>query len=52
MTSNRPISKSSNVPVLAVSDRLQEKTDIKVSIPTMCRLVQKLNLTRKKNTSC
>ena len=29
-------------------DRLEEKTDIKVSIPTMCRLVQKLNLTRKK----
>ncbi len=35
-----------------LSDRLQEKTEIKVSIPTMCRLVQKLNLTRKKNTSC
>jgi transposase len=35
-----------------LSDRLQEKTDIRVSIPTMCRLVQKLNLTRKKNTSC
>lgn len=35
-----------------LSDRLQEKTNIKVSIPTMCRLVQKLNLTRKKNTSC
>lgn len=31
-----------------LSDRLQEKTGIKVSIPTMCRLVQKLNLTRKK----
>lgn len=35
-----------------LSDRLQEKTNIKVSISTMCRLVQKLNLTRKKNTSC
>lgn len=35
-----------------LSDRLQEKTGVKVSIPTMCRLVQKLNLTRKKNTSC
>ena len=31
-----------------LSDRLQQKTGIKVSIPTMCRLVQKLNLTRKK----
>ncbi len=31
-----------------LSDRLQEKTEIKVSIPTMCRLVQKLNITRKK----
>ena len=27
---------------------LQEKTRIKTSIPTMCRLLQKLNLTRKK----
>ncbi len=35
-----------------LSDRLKEKTGIEVSIPTMCRLVQKLNLTRKKNTSC
>jgi transposase len=31
-----------------LSNRLQEKTGIRVSIPTMCRLVQKLNLTRKK----
>ncbi len=31
-----------------LSDRLKEKTGIEVSIPTMCRLVQKLNLTRKK----
>ena len=29
-------------------DRLKQKTGIKVSIPTMHRLVQKLNLTRKK----
>lgn len=35
-----------------LSDRLLEKTGIKVSIPTMCRLLQKLNLTRKKNSSC
>jgi transposase len=33
-------------------DRLEEKTRIKVSVPTMCRLLQKLNLTRKKNSSC
>ena len=38
----------SGAAALAPRDRLQEKTDIKVSIPTMCRLVQKLNLTRKK----
>ncbi len=31
-----------------LSARLKQKTGIKVSIPTMCRLVQKLNLTRKK----
>jgi transposase len=35
-----------------LSDRLQDKTGIRVSIPTMCRLVQKLNLTRKKTPSC
>jgi transposase len=33
-------------------DRVEEKTRIKVSVPTMCRLLQKLNLTRKKNSSC
>ena len=31
-----------------LSDRLEEKTGVKVSIPTMCRLVKKLKLTRKK----
>lgn len=31
-----------------LSDRLKEKTGIEVSLATMCRLVQKLNLTRKK----
>lgn len=35
-----------------LSNRLKEKTGIEVSIPTLCRLVQKLNLTRKKNASC
>jgi transposase len=29
---------------------LEEKTGIKISIPTMCRLLQKLELTRKKKT--
>lgn len=32
-------------------NRLEEKTQIKVSVPTMCRLLQKLDLTRKKNFS-
>jgi len=31
-----------------LSVRLTEKTGIKVSIPTICRLLQKLELTRKK----
>lgn len=31
-----------------LSDRFKEKIGIQVSISTMCRLVQKLNLTRKK----
>jgi transposase len=35
-----------------LSDRLEERTGVRFSLPTMCRLVQKLNLTRKKNTSC
>lgn len=30
--------------------RLEEKTGIKLSIPTMCRLLQRLELTRKKKT--
>lgn len=33
-----------------LSVRLTEKTGIKVSIPTICRLLQKLELTRKKKT--
>jgi transposase len=33
-----------------LSVRLTEKTGIKVSIPTMCRLLQRLELTRKKKT--
>lgn len=31
---------------------LQEKTGIKTSVLTMCRLLHSLNLTRKKNSSC
>jgi transposase len=30
--------------------RLEEKTGVKVSVPTMCRLLQKLELNRKKKT--
>ena len=33
-----------------LSARLAEKTGIKVSIPTICRLLQRLELTRKKKT--
>lgn len=33
-----------------LSARLMEKTGIKVSIPTICRLLQKLELTRRKKT--
>jgi transposase len=33
-----------------LSVRLTEKTGIKVSIPTICRLLQRLELTRKKKT--
>jgi transposase len=32
-----------------LSERLKKETGIEVSIPTMCRLVQKLKLTRKKH---
>jgi len=31
-------------------NRLEEKTGIRVSVPTMCRLLQKMKLTRKKKT--
>jgi transposase len=31
-------------------DRTEEKTGLKVSVPTMCRLLQRLELTRKKKT--
>lgn len=30
--------------------RLREETEIQVSVPTMCRLLQRLRLTRKKKT--
>jgi len=32
--------------------QLEQKTGVQVSISTMCRALQLLNLTRKKNTSC
>jgi transposase len=31
-------------------NRLEKKTGVKVSVPTMCRLLQKMELTRKKKT--
>jgi len=30
--------------------RLEEKTGVKISVPTMCRVLQTFNLTRKKKT--
>ncbi len=42
------VEKDNDATLQELSDRLEEKTGVKVSIPTMCRLVQKLNLTRKK----
>lgn len=32
--------------------QLEQQTDLKVSVSTMCRALQQLNLTRKKTTSC
>ncbi len=49
---NKLVEEDNDATLQELSDRLQQKLGIKVSIPTMCRLLQKLNSTRKKNASC
>lgn len=35
-----------------IQKRLEEEENIRVSLSTICRVLQSLNLSRKKNTSC
>ncbi len=35
-----------------IKKRLEEEENIKVSLSTICRIFQSLNLSRKKNTPC
>lgn len=42
------VEEDNNATLQQLSVRLTEKTGIKVSIPTICRLLQRLELTRKK----
>ena len=49
---NKLVDEDNDATLQELSDRLQQKIGIQVSIPTMCRLLQKLNSTRKKNSSC
>ncbi|MBW4641348.1 MAG: hypothetical protein KME05_24665 [Gloeocapsa sp. UFS-A4-WI-NPMV-4B04] len=42
------VEEDNDAPLQQLSARLEEKTDIKVSVPTMCRRLQRLELTRKK----
>jgi len=45
---NQLVEEDNDATLQQLSVRLTEKTGIKVSIPTICRLLQKLELTRKK----
>jgi len=47
---NQLVEEDNDATLQHLSVRLTEKTGIKVSIPTICRLLQKLELTRKKKT--
>jgi len=47
---NQLVEEDKDATLQQLSVRLTEKTGIKVSIPTICRLLQKLELTRKKKT--
>jgi len=47
---NQLVEEDNDATLQQLSVRLTEKTGIKVSIPTICRLLQKLELTRKKKT--
>ena len=49
---NKLVEEDNDATLQELSDRLEQEIGIKVSIPTMCRLLQKLNSTRKKNASC
>lgn len=44
------VEEDNDATIKQLSVRLTEKTGIKVSIPTLCRLLQRLELTRKKKT--
>lgn len=43
------VEEDSNATLQQLCDRLEERTGMKVSIPTMYRLLQRLKLTRKKD---
>ena len=47
---NQLVEEDNDATLQQLSFRLTEKTGIKVSIPTICRLLQRLELTRKKKT--
>ena len=42
------VEEDNDATVQQLSARLEEKTGMKLSVPTMCRLLQRLELTRKK----
>ena len=48
----RLIENKPDISLQQLCEQLEERTQIKVSKPTMCRAVQRLEMRRKKNTVC
>lgn len=46
------VNEENDITLEKIQKRLEEEENVKVSLSTICRILQSLNLSRKKNTSC
>lgn len=46
------VNEKNDITLEKIQQRLEQEENIKVSLSTICRVLQNLNLSRKKNSSC
>ena len=46
------VHQKNDITLKEIQKRLEDQEQVKVSLSTICRVLQSLNLTRKKNTTC